>query len=115
MPQGHDQQLPFELAEALGPHLQRALEHPVRRRILRALNGAGETRTLEELTTLIPGTTVGMIHYHAGVLEECGSVSITVSLPGTNSASAGNRYASNIADDRTVMEALSSTREVDES
>lgn len=99
----------------LAPHLKWALDHPVRRRMLRALNDDGKAQTLEELTTLIPGTNISTIGYHALALEECGTVSVTVSLAEPATGQAGNRYASNIGDDQAVRQVLSQTRECDES
>lgn len=113
MPQGSDSCFPPELAWALAPHLKRALDHPLRRRILRALNGNAEPRTLEELATLIPATSLSAIGYHVLTLEECGAVSVTASLTAAT-ASHANRYASNVADDQAVREVLGQTRTCDE-
>ncbi|HVO54426.1 MAG TPA: helix-turn-helix domain-containing protein [Solirubrobacterales bacterium] len=110
MPQAPEPELPTELTETLAPHLQRALRHPMRRRILRALNGDGEARNLEELALLNPGTSVSTISYHVLVLESCGGISVMTAAP----EDGGNRFASNIADDGGVTEFLRLTRENDE-
>jgi DNA-binding transcriptional ArsR family regulator len=115
LPQGSSEShLPAELASSLAPHLKRALDNPIRRRILRALNKDGEPRTLGELSTLIPGTNISTIGYHVLTLEECGTVSVTVLLAESAFGRAGNRYASNIGDDQAVREVLSRTRQDDE-
>lgn len=110
MPQGPEPELPTELAETLAPHLQRALKHPMRRRILRSLNGDGEARTLEELALLNAGTSVSRISYHVLVLESCGGITVRTSPPDEG----GNRFASNVADDSVVTEFLRATRATDE-
>lgn len=106
--------LPAELAETLAPHLTRALENSTRRRILRALNGEHESRTLVELATLVPGINISTIGYHVLILEECGTVSVTVSRLEAESGRESNHYASNIGEDQMVREVLSRTRQDDE-
>ncbi len=109
MPQGSEAELPTELTETLAPHLQRALKHPMRRRILRSLNADGEARTLEELAVLNPAASISTISYHVLVLEGCGAITVSTSQ------ASGNRFASNVADDSGVTEFLRVTREGDES
>lgn len=110
MPQGPEAELPTELTETLAPHMQRALKHPMRRRILRALNGDGRARTLEDLALANPGTSVSTISYHVLVLESCGGLSVRTAAP----EEGGNLYTSNIADDSAVTEFLRATRAGDE-
>jgi DNA-binding transcriptional ArsR family regulator len=106
------QKLPADVARTLAPHLRRALDHPTRRRILRALNENGHAQTLETLSDVAPSASVSAIRYHALVLEECGSISVSMALfrPG----GPGPHYASNVADNRVVMEALRATRQLDD-
>ena len=110
MPQGSEPELPTELTEGLAPHMQRALRHPMRRRILRALNGDGRPRTLEDLAEASPGTSVSTISYHVLVLESCGGLSVRTAAP----EDGGNVYSSNVADDTAVTEFLRATRAADE-
>ncbi len=110
MPQGPEPELPTELTETLAPHMQRALKHPMRRRILRALNGDGQPRTLEDLAVANPGTSVSTISYHVLVLESCGGVSVRTATP----EDGGNLYTSNVGDDGAVTEFLRATRVADE-
>jgi hypothetical protein len=114
LPQGSPSHLPDDLAETLAPHHQRALEHPFRRRILRALDDHGESQTLVELADLLPDTSISTIGYHALVLEECGTISVTVSLLSAESSRGSNSYASNIGDDRAVRAVLNRMRPADE-
>ena len=110
MPPGPEPELPTELTETLAPHMQRALKHPMRRRILRALNGDGRARTLEELAIANPGTNVSTISYHVLVLESCGGISVRTAAP----EDGGNLYTSNVGDDNAVTEFLRATRTGDE-
>ncbi len=110
MPQGSEPELPTELTDTLAPHMQRALKHPMRRRILRSLNGDGRARTLEELALLNPGTSVSTISYHVLVLESCGGITVRTSPPDEG----GNRFTSNVGDDGVVTEFLRATRTADE-
>ena len=110
MPQGPEPELPTELTESLAPHMQRALKHPTRRRILRALNGSGRSRTLEDLALANPGASVSTISYHVLVLESCGGVSVRTAAP----EDGGNLYTSNVGDDGGVTELLRATRAADE-
>jgi DNA-binding transcriptional ArsR family regulator len=110
--QGQERKLPAEVAALLAPHLCRALDHPTRRQILRALNRGAEPQTPKNLAEAIPGAGLSMIGYHALVLEECGCVSVTVAPSiggGLNRA-----YLSNVTDNRLVTSALEATRQLDE-
>jgi DNA-binding transcriptional ArsR family regulator len=111
VPEGPQSSLPAELAEKLSPILERALGHPTRRRILRALDGTGEAWTLEELGAAIAGTPISTVSYHVLVLEECGSVLVTVALPESQRS---QRFASAVGDDATIREVLDRTRAEDE-
>jgi DNA-binding transcriptional ArsR family regulator len=106
------QKLPADVARTLAPGLRRALDHPTRRRILRSLNVNGGAQTLESLSDVAPNSSVSTIRYHALVLEECGGVSVSVAL--FRSGGSGPHYASNVADNRMVMEALRATRQLDD-
>lgn len=105
--------MPVDLVGSLPSHLKRALEHPLRRRILRALGGVDTTRTLGSLAETIPGVSVSSVGWHALVLEECGGVSVAIGLPGVNSGGTCNRYSSNVADDQAVTKILELTRRSD--
>jgi DNA-binding transcriptional ArsR family regulator len=104
--------LPPEVVDGLAPHQQRALDHPIRRQILRVLSRTSNPQTLVDLCEGIPETSISTIGYHLLVLEECGFVSVSGVLTGPGDAE--RHFASNIADNRVVMLALQETQELDE-
>jgi DNA-binding transcriptional ArsR family regulator len=104
--------LPPEVVDGLAPHQQRALDHPIRRQILRVLARHSSPQTQAEICAGIADTSVSTIGYHLLVLEECGFVSVSGVLTGPGDAE--RRFASNIADNRVVVAALQQTRELDE-
>lgn len=108
-----DRKLPHELTETLVPHQRRALEHPIRRQLLRCLNRDHTAQTLAELGECTPGVGISTISYHMLVLQQCGFVSVSpeMSRPGR----IGHSFSSNIADDRVVTVALEATQELDRS
>ncbi len=112
MVQGEERRLPTEVAVLLAPHLCRALDHQIRRQILRVLNRSREPQTPKDLTEAIPGAGLSMIGYHTLVLEECGCVSVTVAPSATGGL--GRAYLSNVTDDRPVTSALQATRGIDQ-
>jgi DNA-binding transcriptional ArsR family regulator len=114
VPQESESQFSTELAATLAPHLKRALDNPIRRRILRALDSSDEAYTLEGLSKMLPGISLSTISFHVRTLEECGTVSARVPLPATERGRSGNRYVSSIGDDQGVREVLSHTRRDDE-
>jgi DNA-binding transcriptional ArsR family regulator len=104
--------LPPEVIEGLAPHQQRALEHPIRRQILRVLTRDSSPQTLVELGEGLPDTSISTIGYHLLVLEECAFVSVSGVLTGPGDAE--RHFASNIADNRVVIQALRETQQLDE-
>lgn len=107
-----EQDLPADVALMLAPHLRHALSSPPRRRILRALNGATEAQTIEDLGETIPAASASTLNYHVLILEKEGCVSEVCQIVRVNEIV--RAYASNIADNRTVIEALRTTRWADE-
>jgi len=104
--------LPPEVVEELAPHQQRALDHPIRRQILRVLSRNARAQTLAEIGEGTPGAGISTIGYHLLVLEECAFVSVSGVLTGPGDAE--RHFASNVADNRVVMTALKQTQELDE-
>lgn len=104
--------LPPEVVEGLAPHQQRALDHPIRRQILRVLTRDAKPQSLVDLCEGIPGTSISTIGYHLLVLEECGFVSVSGVLTGPGDAE--RHFASNVADNRVVTVALQETEQLDE-
>lgn len=108
----HARRLPVEFAELLSPPLEHALNHPLRREILRALNQSEAPRSAGELVTAsLPKTGVTLINYHAGVLENCEVVRVAESEP--NGEGITRRYASNVANDPQIAAILDATEPLD--
>lgn len=112
MTQKEVRKLPPEVIEGLAPHQQRALDHPIRRQILRVLSRDAAPQTLSEICEGIPETSISTIGYHLLVLEECAFVSVSGVLTGPGDAE--RHFASNVADNRVVMAALQETQRLDE-
>ena len=112
MTQKEVRKLPPEVVDGLAPHQQRALDHPLRRQILRVLSRGANSQTLGEIGEGIPDTGTSTIGYHLLVLEECAFVSVSGILTGNGDTE--RHFASNVADNRVVMLALRETQELDE-
>lgn len=111
-PTSDDRPLPPDLGADLAPHLREALNHRLRRRILRTLDGHPQPQTLAKLALVYPGGGVGAISYHIRVLENCGCVSVAPGSPGETESVW--RYASNVSDNRQVRSILEATANLDE-
>ena len=85
-----------------------ALNHPVRRQILRALIESGRPLAPAEIVAAgLPRASLSAVAYHAGVLERSGEVSRTGGeLP--------PRYTTELAQDPKVVALLEATRRADE-
>jgi len=84
-----------------------ALDHPVRRQILRTLIESGQPLAPAEIVaTGLPRASLSAVAYHAGVLERSGNVSRTGELP--------HRYTTELAADPKVVALLEATRRADE-
>lgn len=104
--------LPLELAELLTPPLEHALNHPLRREVLRALNRGERPRSAAELVSdCQPATSVTLINYHAAVLERCDLVRVIENDVAGQGFS--RQYASNVAEDVQVIAILSATEALD--
>ena len=108
----HARRLPTEFAELLDPPVEHALNHPLRREILRALNQCDGPRSAGEIATeCLPKTGVTLINYHAAVLETCEIVRISEEEP--NGQGLTRRYASNVANDTQIAAILGATEPLD--
>jgi hypothetical protein len=108
----HSRRLPLELAELLTPPLEHALNHPLRREVLRALNRSDLPRSAAELVaSSLPSTSVTLLNYHAAVLERCDLVRVTEDE--VAGAGFSRRYASNVAEDVQIIAILSATDALD--
>lgn len=107
-PADHQKKLPRGLAGGLSRAQRRALDHPVRREILRALDRESPA-TLVRLVELVPGRSVSTISYHALVLEECGCISVQLAVAGPSC----RHLESSVAGDAGIRSALDATRSLD--
>jgi len=86
-----------------------ALNHPVRRQILRTLIASGRPLAAAEIVaTGLPSASLSTVAYHALVLEGTGGVSRT---PGTTPP----RYSTDLSSDPEIVALLEATRRADES
>jgi DNA-binding transcriptional ArsR family regulator len=60
--------------------LVKALAHPVRRRVLRALHDAGEARSPRELSDGL-GVHLSTVSYHVRILRDVHALALTDSIP----------------------------------
>src|SRR3954454_7102498 len=73
-----DGRLPAHLAATLEPTLQDALDHPVRREVLRVLGSGEQSRGVAELGAELPDFCLGQLSYHLQVLGRSGAVASEV-------------------------------------
>jgi DNA-binding transcriptional ArsR family regulator len=98
--------------ESLPQQKREALNHPVRRQILRTLNRSESPLSPGEIaSTGLPDSSLSVVSYHARVLRTCGSVSLSTSDPSADERAP--LYVSNVADDEQVATVLEATRDLD--
>ena len=90
--------------------LRRALNHPLRRRILRALHDGGEARSPVQLSTELRAP-LSNLNYHVGVLRDAGAIVLSAKRPVRGSTE--HFYASTVTGNAAVAEFLESTTEGD--
>lgn len=104
--------LPIELAELLTPPQEHALNHPLRREIMRSLHRAKAPQTGTEMVAGIPlKTSVSSVNYHAGVLE--GSDLVRVLDEQMTAPPFCRRYASSATEDVHILAILAATEASD--
>jgi len=103
--------LPDHLAARLEPQLRHALDHPLRREVLRVLNGGERSWSVPEIVGMLSGSGVSSVNYHALVLEQSGCAVVT----GTRPVHGGRQslYASLVAEDARVLSILRATQRRD--
>lgn len=106
-----DGRLSARLAAPLGPRLRDALDHPVRRELLRTLGRGGRSRSVAEISTELGGFRLGQLGYHLQVLRRSGAVASVPPGLGTDQSRA--RYASAVRDDGQVRAVLRATERWD--
>jgi DNA-binding transcriptional ArsR family regulator len=104
--------LAADASSAPAEHRRRALEHPTRRMILRALHRHPEAQTLAELCGVVPNANTSTVGYHLRVLERGGCVSVVGEI--VHGDGVLPTYVSSLADDRTATMLLRETRAADE-
>lgn len=98
--------LPARLVAGLEPKLRDALDHPVRRELLRALNRSERPRGIDELAVALPPFGPRRLSYHLQVLRRSGAVA---SEPGCGPGGGHARYASEVFDEGRVLAVLRAT------
>lgn len=106
-----DGRLSARLAASLEPRLQDALDHPIRRELLRALGR--HARSVGELNAELMGFRPSQLGYHLRVLLRLGTVASEPAGLSTNPALA--RFASEVSDDTQVRAVLRATEQWDRS
>jgi DNA-binding transcriptional ArsR family regulator len=69
-----DGSLDADLAGPLDANLQDALDHPLRREILRSLNGKERPRSVAEIGAELSSRSLSEVNYHVQVLQRSGVV-----------------------------------------
>jgi hypothetical protein len=106
-----DGRLACWLAESLAPELQGALDHPVRRDLLRTLNRGDRAQSIIELSTELRPFRMSQLSYHLQVLRRLGTI---VSEPADWSPGRGRpRYGSEVSEDGQVRAVLRATERWD--
>ncbi|HET9593867.1 MAG TPA: helix-turn-helix domain-containing protein [Solirubrobacterales bacterium] len=106
-----DGRLSTRLAETLDPKLQDALDHPVRREVLRTLNRSGRSRAVSELGVELNGFPLSQLNYHLQVLAQLGTVGADSTHLRFGQAHA--HYASEVSDRKEVLVVLRATERLD--
>jgi hypothetical protein len=106
-----DGALSAELAATLEPRIQDALNHPVRRQVLRVLHWRGEPLDIAELHDQLPYLSRGALSYHLQVLQDSGSMVEVAVRPGP--AGVEREPDSALLSDGDAMRALEVTAAVD--
>lgn len=104
-----DGRLPATLAATLEPRLQDALAHPVRREILRSLNGGRDACTPAELAVWLAPFSLSQVVYHLRVLAG----SEIVGPAAGEGLFGGLPYVSGVSGESRVVAVLQATREGD--
>jgi DNA-binding transcriptional ArsR family regulator len=97
-----------ELAGRLEPELQDALDHPLRREILRSLNGSERGSTPAELASRLRPLSLSQVNYHVQVLVGEGAVVAVGDSP-----FGGRSYISDLSREAEVVEVLQATQRRD--
>jgi DNA-binding transcriptional ArsR family regulator len=102
-----DDRFPGQLAAELEPKLQDALDHPVRRELLRILNRSARSQGMAELRTELSALRPSQLRYHLQVLRR--SELVAASSAASNGDGGGPRFASEVVDDGDIRVILRAT------
>lgn len=99
--------LPPDLGFGLSERTYRALEHPVRRIILRRLHETGKAESPIQMMRLVDDLNLVLASYHAGILRDSGVIRLdcTAQVRGATQ----HFYVSAVAGDPEVEEVLAAT------
>jgi DNA-binding transcriptional ArsR family regulator len=103
--------LSTDLAASFSPSLQDALNHPLRREILRVLHAPGGSRGVAEILGELSPFTRGEVSYHLQILQRCGAVASAGTRPGP--VTREHLYESALLGDEEVATVLRATAEFD--
>jgi hypothetical protein len=106
-----DGRLSARLAATLGPRLQDALDHPVRRELLRALHRSERPRSIGEMAVALPPFGSRRLNYHLQVLCRAETVVLERNCAAPGGAHA--HYASGVCNDGRVLSVLRATERWD--
>lgn len=106
-----DGRLAERLAASLDPKLRDALDHPIRRELLRTLNEGRRSQSAAEVATELRAFRPSQLDYHLQVLRLSGAVASVPADLGTGQGRA--RYASEVGDDGRVKAVLRATERWD--
>jgi DNA-binding transcriptional ArsR family regulator len=106
-----DGRLSADLAATLDPQRLDALDHPVRREVLRTLNRKVRPRTITEIGSELPGFPLSQLSYHLHVLRRSGTIAAESSA--ISAGHTGARYASDVCEDGSIRAVLRATEQWD--
>jgi helix-turn-helix protein len=103
-----DGSLGAELAATLEPDLQDALDHPLRREILRTLSGDARARSVVEIASRLSLPGSSEVNYHVLVLQRSGAVASEGPCLGPGGRQ--HAYRSEVAGDAQARKVLRATQ-----
>jgi DNA-binding transcriptional ArsR family regulator len=109
--EAEDGRLAANLAASLEPRVKDALDHPLRREVVRILSRDRHPRSVTELQAELPPFGPEQLGYHLRVLQEAGVVA--AKADGAGAAGAHARYGSAAAEDGRIRAVLRATERWD--
>jgi DNA-binding transcriptional ArsR family regulator len=100
-----------QLAAMLKPEFHDALDHPIRREVLRALSRSDQPRGVAEIGAELHSFRLSQLSYHLQVLRRAGTVALSPAGRGTDRGRA--LYASEVDGDGQVKAVLRATEQWD--